>query len=92
MTGAGADAFPIRYAVHGGLPAVDLAVEVAADGAFLLDLLTEASLAQRQPARLGRFAGRLKPTLATRLARWAATAPAVPPGHMDPARHPSHAS
>jgi hypothetical protein len=63
--------FPIRYAVQGGSARIDLALEVAADGSAAVDVLTESSLPQGHPVRLGRFAGRLPADLLASLATWA---------------------
>lgn len=51
--------FPLRYVVEGGSARVDLAWEVAENGAFEVAVYTEASLPQGHPVRLGRFAGQL---------------------------------
>jgi len=56
---------PLTFAVSGGNPRVDLALRVDDDGGFVADVLTERSLAQAPPVRLGAFRGRLPaPTLA----------------------------
>ena len=63
--------FPLRYIVEGGSARVDLAWEVAEDGAFEVAVYTEASLPQGHPVRLGRFAGRLGTSVLESLAAWA---------------------
>jgi hypothetical protein len=82
-------AFPLGFAVSGGSPRVDLAVRVDEDGGALVDVLTERSLAQEPPARLGSFRGRLpRATLdelaavvaASRDAGSAGPAAGMPPG------------
>ena len=50
---------PLTFAVSGGNPRVDLSVRADRDGLFIADVLTEWSLAQTPPARLGAFRGRL---------------------------------
>jgi hypothetical protein len=50
---------PLTFAVTGGNPRVDLGLRVDEDGAFVADVLTERSLAQTSPPRLGAFRGRL---------------------------------
>lgn len=52
-------AFPLVFAVSGTSPRVDLALRADEDGTFVVDVMTERSLAQQPPARLGRFRGRL---------------------------------
>ena len=49
----------LTFAVSGGNPRVDLSMRADADGAFVADVLTERSLAQTPPIRLGAFRGRL---------------------------------
>ena len=63
--------FPIRYSVAGGTSQVDLTLEIAEDGSLAVEVLTESSLPQRHPVRLGRFAGRLEPALVRALTAWA---------------------
>jgi hypothetical protein len=84
-------AFPLTFGVSGGNPRVDLGLRVDADGAAVVDVLTERSLAQPAPARLGAFRGRLPAatleTLAAVVAasgeRAAPSAPGVlPPGSI----------
>src|SRR5258708_27968042 len=65
--------FPIRYSVAGGTSQVDLTLEIAEDGSLAIEVLTESSLPQRHPVRLGRFAGRLEPGLVGALTEWAST-------------------
>jgi hypothetical protein len=50
---------PLTFAVSGGNPRVDLGLRVDDDGSFVADVLTDWSLAQTPPARLGAFRGRL---------------------------------
>ncbi len=52
-------AFPLVFAVSGASPKVDLTLRVQEDGSFVVDVMTERSLAQQPPARLGSFRGRL---------------------------------
>lgn len=87
MAGQQDGLFPIRYAVQGGSARIDLALEVAADGSALVDVLTGSSLPQGHPLRLGRFAGRLPGDVLASLATWAGgpgtrrgMAGPVPPG------------
>ena len=63
--------FPIRYSVSGGTFQVDLTLEIAEDGSLAVEVLTESSLPQRHPVRLGRFAGRLEPAVVRALTAWA---------------------
>lgn len=71
MPTAPGDLFPIRYGVQGGSTRVDLALDVASDGSFLADVLTDSSLPQTHPLRLGRFAGQLPPEVLASLIEWA---------------------
>ena len=50
---------PLTFAVTGGEPRVDLSLRMDVDGAFIADVMTERSLAQPPPIRLGSFRGRL---------------------------------
>ncbi len=52
-------AFPLTFAVSGTSPRVDLSLRVEEGGSFVVDVMTERSLAQPPPARLGSFRGRL---------------------------------
>jgi hypothetical protein len=52
-------AYPLVFAVSGGSPRVDLALRAEADGSAVVDVLTEWSLAQPAPVRLGSFRARL---------------------------------
>src|SRR5258708_13071530 len=65
--------FRSRYAVSGGTGQVDLTLDIAEDGSLAVEVLTESSLPQRHPVRLGRFAGRLEPALVGALSEWAST-------------------
>ncbi len=72
--------FPLRYALSVPRPPMDLELTVAADGSFVADVLTEATLAQVPPVRLGSFRGSLLAESAAALAdsavRVAASGPA----------------
>lgn len=81
--------YPLTFAVAGANPKVDLSLRVAEDGAFVVDILTERSLAQRPPARLGAFRGHLPAAVveqlaavvaASRAAAGAGPPPMLPPG------------
>src|SRR5579871_1322056 len=65
--------YPIRYVVSGGTLQVDLTFEVAENGASVVEILTESSLPQTHPVRLGRFAGQLAADTQSVLADWART-------------------
>jgi hypothetical protein len=77
--------FPVTFSVSGSNPRVDLSLRAAEDGTFIVDVLTETSLGQRPPARLGAFRGRLQPETLERLAGVAAaarTAASAPPPEL----------
>lgn len=77
----------LTFGVSGGEPRVDLSLRVDPDGAFLADVLTERSLAQSPPIRLGSFRGRLPAE--TREALAAVVAASVAAGaSSDPATYP----
>ena len=73
---------PLTFAVSGGNPRVDLSLRVDEDGAFVADVLTERSLAQSPPVRLGAFRGRLPASTLDALEGVVAASlePAAPPG------------
>ena len=62
----------LTFAVSGGNPRVDLEVRADEDGTFVADVLTERSLAQPPPVRLGSFRGRLPAATVTALSAVAA--------------------
>jgi hypothetical protein len=75
----------LTFAVSGGNPRVDLAVRADEDGSFVADVLTERSLAQSPPVRLGSFRGRLPAATIDALAAVAAASlgPAGSAGPVD---------
>ncbi len=73
--------FPVRYALSVPRPPMDLELTVAADGSFVADVLTGATLPQVPPLRLGSFRGSLEAGSAAALSEYAArAAAAAPPG------------
>ena len=72
----------LTFAVSGGNPRVDLSLRADADGSFVADVLTERSLAQTPPIRLGAFRGRLPASTLDALAGVVAASlePAAAPG------------
>lgn len=76
--------FPLRYAVHGGAPRVDLDLTITADAAVVVDVLTESSLPQRPPTRLGRFSGTVPAPVLDDLAAWAQNARRLPESQAGP--------
>ena len=69
--------FPVTFSVSNSRPPVDLSLRAAEDGSFVVDILTQASLAQRLPVRLGAFRGRLAPETLARLVGVAAASRAA---------------
>jgi hypothetical protein len=69
----------VRYSVQGGSPRIDVVFEVDAEGSATVQVLTEASLPQERPVRLGTFAGDVPPGFVELLERWV-------PGVLDAAR------
>ncbi len=74
--------FPICYSVSGGTSQVDLTWEIAEDGRLEVEVLTESSLPQRHPVRLGRFVGRFESAPLQALTEWASTLEASTSGDM----------
>jgi hypothetical protein len=70
--------FPVRYGVGGGRPRIDLSVTVAADGTAEFDILSEESLPQSPPLRLGSFVGQIDAATTASLAGWASKAGLLP--------------
>ncbi len=80
--------FPVRYAVHGGHPRVDLELEVAADGSCDVHVLTGWFPPQEPgPLRLGRFAGTLDQRTTSALAALVTGAGAEAPTGADTGPH-----
>jgi hypothetical protein len=81
-------AFPLTFAVTAANPRVDLSLRAGDDGRFVVDVLTEWSLAQQPPAILGRFRGRLPPSTLARLAAVVAASRERDPGGAPPVLAP----
>jgi hypothetical protein len=60
----------IRYSVQEGSPRLDVTFDVAPDGFAAVQVLTEASLPQGRPVRLGTFAAKLDPAFHDALRGW----------------------
>ena len=79
---AGRSPFPVRFAVWVPRPPVDLEISVAADGTCDVEILTDTTLPQTAPPRLGRFRATIEAPAAAALAEIAigATAAGRAPG------------
>ena len=71
---AQAGVFPLRFALQGGRPEVELAWEIQSDGRCLVDALTPASVPQTGPVRVGHFRTNISALDLVSLAAWASRA------------------